>query len=592
MSSYAPTDWVDGVTPVNAANLDKLEAGVAGAVQKPAGLASGEFPVWNGTAWVRSTSPTVYVGPLAVSYSAPLYSPAFMTAAAGDTQPRIVIFNDGRIDFGSGAGSQDVRLYRVAADVLKTDDAFQFYGGNTFGHFVQDVGSLYLRGDARINFGAADDTNLYRYAAGYLATDGQLYFRGGSNSYLAFVWPGEQARFFIGPDGNLNWGSGVGAQDTNFYRGAAGRLRTDGSFWASGDVEAGFGGTLGSTAFVAYASGDSNWRFYVDNGGRISWGPGNAPGDVSLYRAYAGALYVDGQMSANAPSSGATSFAALYPGVSNFPFYISGAGAMSWGPGTAPADTNLYRNGVAWLQTDGILTIGGDFGARWNTAYQVKAGLVASAYPGLTFGNAQDTNLYRASADTLKTDDSLEVGGTLKVGGVLVGTVGIGTSLPGSPTDGLEYILVDSLTAPTYSWRFRYVSGISDAYKWVFLGGVPALSEVPTSENYSSASYGNLATVGPQITLPRAGIFQIEIGCRLFTGSGGSYMSYAIGATAAVDADSINMDQAGGTIPYGSRPAVKTISAASTAIVAKYRTSGISGNFLHRWMRIVPVRVS
>jgi hypothetical protein len=29
----------------------------------------------------------------------------------------------------------------------------------------------------------------------------------------------------------------------------------------------------------------------------------------------------------------------------------------------------------------------------------------------------------------------------------------IGTNLPGSPVDGQEFILVDSVTAPTYQWR-------------------------------------------------------------------------------------------------------------------------------------------
>ena len=41
---------------------------------------------------------------------------------------------------------------------------------------------------------------------------------------------------------------------------------------------------------------------------------------------------------------------------------------------------------------------------------------------------------------------------------------------PGLPVDGQEFTLVDSLTAPTYSWRFRYMASMTDSYKWVLSG--------------------------------------------------------------------------------------------------------------------------
>ena len=48
---------------------------------------------------------------------------------------------------------------------------------------------------------------------------------------------------------------------------------------------------------------------------------------------------------------------------------------------------------------------------------------------------------------------------------------GYGTILPASPIDGQEYTLVDSLTNPSYQWRFRWNAGSSSAYKWEFVGG-------------------------------------------------------------------------------------------------------------------------
>lgn len=53
--SYEPTVWVDGVTPVNAENLNKLEAGVQAAAET-GGLSKDEvvsavlaaLPTWTG----------------------------------------------------------------------------------------------------------------------------------------------------------------------------------------------------------------------------------------------------------------------------------------------------------------------------------------------------------------------------------------------------------------------------------------------------------------------------------------------------------------------------------------------------------------
>ena len=119
-----------------------------------------------------------------------------------------------------------------------------------------------------------------------------------------------------------------------------------------------------------------------------------------------------------------------------------------------------------------------------------------------------------------------------------VPTTGIGASLPASPSDGDEYILTDSLTAPTYAWRFKYFAGITDAYKWVYLGGEPMYNEVGTAgvEGTSSTTYVVLTSAGPSLTPPRAGIYDVEIGAAMQP-SASCFMSYDIGATAAVDTD-------------------------------------------------------
>ena len=83
-----------------------------------------------------------------------------------------------------------------------------------------------------------------------------------------------------------------------------------------------------------------------------------------------------------------------------------------------------------------------------------------------------------------------------------------GTSLPASPTDGQEAILVDSVTNPTYQWRFRYNAGSSSAYKWEFVGGTPVAVATSGTATWAT-SWGNIAG-GPSFTLPRAGDWLLQ----------------------------------------------------------------------------------
>src|SRR6516165_9884547 len=54
-----------------------------------------------------------------------------------------------------------------------------------------------------------------------------------------------------------------------------------------------------------------------------------------------------------------------------------------------------------------------------------------------------------------------------------VANIPYGTSLPASPFDGQEAILVDSVTNPSYQWRFRFNAGSTSAYKWECVGATP-----------------------------------------------------------------------------------------------------------------------
>lgn len=112
---------------------------------------------------------------------------------------------------------------------------------------------------------------------------------------------------------------------------------------------------------------------------------------------------------------------------------------------------------------------------------------------------------------------------------------GIGTSLPGAPADQEPFILVDSLTTPTYLWHLRYFNSLASS-KWVCTGGMPATSVTTPGVSTSSSSYN--AAWAQTLVLPMSGIYAVTLqGKTTTTGNWISWISisYDVGATAAND---------------------------------------------------------
>lgn len=131
------------------------------------------------------------------------------------------------------------------------------------------------------------------------------------------------------------------------------------------------------------------------------------------------------------------------------------------------------------------------------------------------------------------------------------------------------------------------------SFPWKKIGGPVLFNEVTTAESRKSTEYGALATAGPSITTPLKGDYDVEIGARLFSGPAGEdlFMSYSIGASAASDNDAVDWFGTGMN-GNNSRPRRKTGLAASSALTAKYRSSGGGETkWSNRWMRVDAVRV-
>ena len=111
-------------------------------------------------------------------------------------------------------------------------------------------------------------------------------------------------------------------------------------------------------------------------------------------------------------------------GDANARVFIRSDGQIFWGSGAAGVDTNLYRASSNTLQTDDQFVSNRPLlsDATWisqrssdtGSRWYMTAGGVATWGDG---AGAMDVNLYRSAADTLKTDDSFQVAGGLAVTG-------------------------------------------------------------------------------------------------------------------------------------------------------------------------------
>lgn len=185
-----------------------------------------------------------------------------------------------------------------------------------------------------------------------------------------------------------------------------------------------------------------------------------------------------------------------------------------------------------------------------------------------------------------------EEGGILAVAVAPVNDWGIVTAFP---TEGVGRGDVCRIVADATKgviWEFVY-DGVGEL-PWKFQGGPPLFDEVLTDQATSSAAYTALTTAGPSVTIPVKGDYDVEVGCRSWSGGTAyGFMSYKVGGTAASDEDARrDIGGVSGMGGGGTRPRRKTGLAATISLVAQYRsgTGGTSVNFEDRWMRVCPVR--
>lgn len=122
-------------------------------------------------------------------------------------------------------------------------------------------------------------------------------------------------------------------------------------------------------------------------------------------------------------------------------------GIIEWSGNSTERDTNLYRASASRLKTEDEFEVGRvsptDIALIVRRGTDEYASFVAMADGLLQWGSgtaARDTNLYRQSANLLRTDDSLRVDGYVQIGGSLKG---FGTSFPTPAASNDVYLRTD-----------------------------------------------------------------------------------------------------------------------------------------------------
>lgn len=177
------------------------------------------------------------------------------------------------------------------------------------------------------------------------------------------------------------------------------------------------------------------------------------------------------------------------------------------------------------------------------------------------------------------------------VNGVAVTKV---STLPSSPIDGQEvYYQNAAMATAGVVWRLRYNSASANANKWESVGGTPLLVEIATSESTSSLSATDLATVGPSVTAPLAGVYQLAMGASVFIQNltGASAVRNASFGAAGAGAGIGGDIAAGASLQTSlSRETLVTLTA-SQLVKVQYQVTAGTAAFSSRWVSILPVRV-
>lgn len=174
------------------------------------------------------------------------------------------------------------------------------------------------------------------------------------------------------------------------------------------------------------------------------------------------------------------------------------------------------------------------------------------------------------------------------------------SALPSSAVDGqiIRYQSA-SMAALGIVWEFRYRSGLT--YPWEFVGGGSWFSQVITAETTASTTYADLATVGPSITMPLKGEYEVSWGASVdftvITTNRVARVGLSNAGGTPADADSIRSGHANIATLTQSHQKSDTVAIAAAGDVLKlqYKAASAgtdSARFASRFLSVLPLHVS
>lgn len=174
-----------------------------------------------------------------------------------------------------------------------------------------------------------------------------------------------------------------------------------------------------------------------------------------------------------------------------------------------------------------------------------------------------------------------------------------GTTLPGAPADGDEYVYTADAAAGV-EWHLKYRAGSASAYKWEFVGGSPLGAAVLTDEAItSSGAWVDTATVGPTLTLPLAGDYLLDAAALMWSpATGMAWLGVAVkigaAATSSDEGGGSDMPQTAATLPFsiGRRGMLRPALAAATVLkLQAWAATRTDTRWRQRSLAVFPVRV-
>ncbi len=196
-----------------------------------------------------------------------------------------------------------------------------------------------------------------------------------------------------------------------------------------------------------------------------------------------------------------------------------------------------------------------------------------------------------AAADLVTASKMNEIRDSLRSSG---GTYS--TNVPSSPNDQDQFTYPADPTNGAI-WEFKYASASASTYKWQFSGGAPMYSTVATDESSASTTYVDLATVGPSVTVPRAGDYMVRWGATCYNNANNAnpYTAVKRGAAATSDSDAATFAYSSTSVTTPgvsiAREVLMTGLSASDVLKLQYRVAAATGHWVNRFISVTPVRI-